>query len=191
MKHDAQGRRIIGAPWAAVSGVPALLTEFGALNDPGQDASLEWDDATNSLVWAPVSASSLVNIVLPRGTSGPINLFEMAGAPVSAATVNLLIPIGARILSSDNLVPALDLRGFPAASTVNITNLGKIMGRGGAGGNGGVLARSGGEEDFAIYPRAGDAGSAAIVADASLTLNITNTTAVSYTHLTLPTNREV
>lgn len=77
-------------------------------------------------------------------------------------TVNASQVVGAAVPSS---TPAMDLRNLPAGSTINLTNLGHILGRGGDGGVGGSLGAggNGGPGGVAIYgPGAGN------------TLNITN-----------------
>lgn len=51
MRIDSQGREIIAAPWDAINGIPAIISEFGALTDPGVDAVPMWDDSAGDFVW--------------------------------------------------------------------------------------------------------------------------------------------
>lgn len=88
-------------------------------------------------------------VVVPTGTltlgSGAVNVdvYALAGSPVAPATVNLTISTGVVISALGGANPALDFRGFASGSTINVTNLGYVLGQGGDGGSGGQAADQG------------------------------------------------
>lgn len=91
------------------------------------------------------------------------NLLDRLGyTPTTPITVTLSISAAVEVSASSTAVPAMDLRGLPVGSTINFTNLGYVLGRGGDGGN----SAPGGN---------GWAGGAAIYGPSTgNTLNITN-----------------
>lgn len=72
-----------------------------------------------------------------------VNVFARAGSPGGVVTVNLTIAAGVVIRSSSPVTPALDFTGFASGSTINVTNLGYVLGAGGDGGNGGEVGWGG------------------------------------------------
>lgn len=93
------------------------------------------------------------------------------GAP---ATINILVTAGTIMESSSTGTPAMDLSGLISGCTVNLTNLGYILGRGGRGGSGsgGAFPGSG---TAAVTGRPGMTGGKAILGPGSgCTFNVTN-----------------
>lgn len=116
---------------------------------------------------------STYNIGVSPGSYQDLYLFQLAGAPAGAATVNFTVPAGTTISASSTGGYAIDTSGFASGSTINLIIEGTSDGRGGDGGDGGSAHRIGGEEDFAIYPRPGRAGGHAIKGPgAGRTLNL-------------------
>lgn len=123
------------------------------------------------------------NLNTGAGTTVPItidsnsidwNLKAIVGTLGSPATINILVTAGTIIESSSTGTPAMDLSGLISGCTVNLTNLGYILGRGGRGGRGGGAAYPG---SGATYQRAldGQPGGQAIKGPGSgCTFNITN-----------------
>src|ERR1700730_10760981 len=71
-------------------------------------------------------------------------LFQQMGSPAGTQTVNLTIAGGVRLIATDPTSFGLDTSGFASGSTINLTNNGFILGRGGDGGKGGELGGAGG-----------------------------------------------
>lgn len=82
-----------------------------------------------------IGATQVVNI-----TSDTLDwnvITDVFGGVAPTLAVKLLIINSAIMRSSSTSIPAMDLRGLPAGSTVKLVNTGHIVGRGGAGGKGG------------------------------------------------------
>lgn len=158
--------------WGDISAIPTLVSDFGALSDPGQDSYLKWNDTTNEIEWVAIPDASNITV---QGGGQNLNLWDMAGQPAGITVVTLEIAAGAVITSLSPSAPALDLRGFASGSTINIVNHGHILGHGGKGGDGGLLNRIGTTE-FAVRPQAGEDGGPAIMGPGSgITVTIDNT----------------
>lgn len=56
--------------------------------------------------------------------------------PPSETSVVLTVESGVNVSSSARTIPAMDLTGLPAGSTIRLINLGQIYGMGGTGGDG-------------------------------------------------------
>lgn len=93
------------------------------------------------------TAAHFPNMNTGAGTTLPItinsncldwNLNAVLGTLGSPATINILVTKGTIIESSSTGTPAMDLSGLISGCTVNLTNLGYILGRGGRGGRGGA-----------------------------------------------------
>jgi hypothetical protein len=105
-----------------------------------------------------------------------VDVFRRAGSPAGAVTLNVTIAAGVTIHTDSPLEPALDFSGgFASGATINLINLGHVIGRGGCGGDGG-LVHDDGDTGFATAMNAGgEAGGNAIKGPGSgRTLNITN-----------------
>lgn len=102
------------------------------------------------------------------------NLFTALGSPSSAVTVNLNVAAGVIITSVNNSVAAMDLSGLPASSTINLTNLGYIIGQGGNGANGGWASYPGSGTSIASSNLPGNGGNAINGPGSGVTFNITN-----------------
>jgi hypothetical protein len=85
------------------------------------------------------------NLNTGAGTTLPItissncidwNLKAIVGTLGSPATLNILVAAGVIIESSSSGTPAMDLSGLISGCTINLTNLGYILGTGGRGGRG-------------------------------------------------------
>jgi hypothetical protein len=76
-------------------------------------------------------------------------------APQSGDTINVTINASVVIGSSTNLLPAIDVGTWPGGVTINVTNLGRIAGAGGRGGNSdlGSAGGAGAPGGAALYTR--------------------------------------
>ena len=102
------------------------------------------------------------------------NLNAVLGTLGSPATINILVTAGTVIESSGPGVPAMDLSGIISGSTINLTNLGYILGKGGYGADGAMAAYPGTGSTVLNAGNAG-AGTMAIKGPGSgVTFNITN-----------------
>jgi hypothetical protein len=109
------------------------------------------------------------------GNQENFNLFQQMGSPSGAQTVNLTIAGGVRLIATDPTSFALDTSGFASGSTINLTNNGFILGRGGDGGAGASLGGAGGTTTSRQNAIAGrNAGTAIQGPGAGVSLNITN-----------------
>lgn len=162
--------------WGDVTSIPALVEDFGALSDPGQDSYLKWNDTTNQIEWTPIPDASNITV---QGGGQNLNLWDMAGRPAGIVVVTLEVAVGAVISSLNPYSPALDLRGFASGSTINIVNHGAILGAGGAGGAGASVTTGGGSGDRSNIienPTPGLGGGTAIYGPgAGITVSIDNT----------------
>lgn len=125
-----------------------------------------------------VAAATTFNLTIDRNEVGPVRVFERVGSPAAAVTVNVTISAGVVIQAPTSGDPALDFSGFTAGSTINLTNNGYVLGRGGKGGRGawGMFHDSNANNGaIARGPGNGRAGGKAILGPgASITFNITN-----------------
>jgi hypothetical protein len=120
------------------------------------------------------AASGTVGVVLDGNEVG-VSLFERAGSPGTAVTVNVTVNPGVIIYAPDTGTPALDTRGFPSGSTINLVNQGYILGKGGAGGDGGESSQFGSNKSTNNSGKDGFPGGTAIMGPgAGITLNVTN-----------------
>lgn len=102
------------------------------------------------------------------------NLKAVIGALGSPATINILVAAGVVIESSGPGVPAMDLSGLISGCTINLTNLGYILGHGGDGGDG-AMASYPGSGVTVLSAGAATPGSMAILGPGSgSTFNLTN-----------------
>ena len=123
------------------------------------------------------------NISTGAGTTLPLtissncvdwNLKAIVGTLGAPATLNILVTAGTVIESSGPGVPAMDLSGLISGCTVNLTNLGYILGNGGDGGDG-ALANYPGSGITVMSAGVATAGTMAIKGPGSgCTFNITN-----------------
>ena len=125
--------------------------------------------------WSAVGGASGNTITFTAGTYWDFNLIvAIGGTPGGAGTYTINVPIGAVFRSSGNRSYAMDLSGLPSGSTVNLTNLGYIIGCGGRGGNGGS-GQTVGDDNFGYAGTDGQDGGTSIQGVGSgNTLNITN-----------------
>lgn len=105
-----------------------------------------------------------------------VNVFARLGSPGSAVTVTVGISTGVVISASSTATAALDLSGFVAGSTINITNTGYVLGKGGDGGDGATIEyTSAANYHIKNGARDGRNGGYAILCPGSgRTVNITN-----------------
>lgn len=102
-------------------------------------------------------------------------LFERAGSPGSVVTLNVTIAAGVTLVSTSQATPALDTSGFPSGSTINLINLGYILGRGGDGAQGAEGGNSGSSTTDRTAGKTGTNGGPAVKGPgAGRTLNVTN-----------------
>jgi hypothetical protein len=123
------------------------------------------------------------NLNTGAGTTLPItissncidwNLKAIVGVLGSPATINILVAAGVVVESSSTGTPAIDLSGLISGCTINLTNLGYILGRGGRGGRGaeGSFPGSGATERIGTPGQPG--GKAILGPGSGSTFNITN-----------------
>ena len=124
--------------------------------------------------FAAIGNSSATSNVTITGNATNFNLFTALGAPGSAVTVNLTVAAGVVITSANNAAAAMDLSGLPASSTINLVNLGYIIGQGGNGANGGWASYPGSGTSIASSPLAGAGGNAINGPGSGVTFNTTN-----------------
>lgn len=106
-----------------------------------------------------------------------VDLFRRLGSPSGVVTVNATIAAGVVIRSDSALEAALDLSGgFTSGSTINLTNLGFVIGKGGRGADGGAAYNTNtADRDISIADTSAEAGGTAIKgAGSGVTINITN-----------------
>ncbi len=126
--------------------------------------------------WATPSAVAGSNVTV-SGNQQNVYPWLLLGSPGVAGTFNITIDTGVTLSSSDPVIAALDLLGFPGGSTVNLINNGYILGRGGDGGHGVASGdvTDGTELALSREPRAGSPGGLAIQGPgAGVTFNVTN-----------------
>ncbi|HMC37036.1 MAG TPA: hypothetical protein VKK30_04130 [Actinomycetota bacterium] len=175
LQQDVTGGRTIAWPanvqWEQGSG-PTLSAAPNALDR----FQLTYNLALNKFIGRSGVASTGVATAFTVA-SGAVNAsgFELLGSPGGAGTYQLTIGTGVRIWSTSPSIPALDCAGFASGSTLNIINLGSILGCGGDGGKGG---ESGGGGSSATDQTAGfdglAGGSALRLPGTGITVNITN-----------------
>jgi hypothetical protein len=121
-----------------------------------------------------VAIAGSTSVAITQNTLN-LRLIDQVGAGAGAIIVNVTIPQGVTIYSIDPGIPALDLSGFDSGSTINVLNLGYILGCGGDGGNGGEVSDNGtGGNSFRVG-RPGRAGGDAIKGPGlGRTFNLTN-----------------
>lgn len=124
--------------------------------------------------FASIGAGGSTTGVNISGNAVNFNLFAAAGQPSGVVTVNATVAPGVIITSADNLSAALDVSGFASGSTINLTNLGYIIGKGGDGANGGWASYPGSGTSIASSNLAGGGGPAINGPGSGNTLNITN-----------------
>lgn len=124
--------------------------------------------------FASIGAGGSTTGVNINGNVTNLNLFAAAGQPSGIVTVNAVVAPGVVITSADNLAAALDVSGFTSGSTINLTNLGYIIGKGGDGANGGWASYPGSGTSIASSNLAGAGGPAINGPGSGVTLNITN-----------------
>jgi hypothetical protein len=174
--QDATGGRTLAFPsnvnfeggiTPSLSGVANGLDRFVLTYNLARD---EWACAAT----LAISGGATVGIVL-QANEMDVRLFERVGSPAGVVTVNVTLEAGYVIGSSTTGTPALDLSGFAAGSTINLTNRGLISGKGGKGGNGGHTSLLAGDDDDTETGHRGHPGGDAILGPGSgRTLNIIN-----------------
>lgn len=105
-----------------------------------------------------------------------VDVFRRVGSPAGVVTVNVTVSAGVIIGSRSKDKAALDFSGgFASGSTINLTNLGFIVGQGGDGDDS-RWAVDDGDADFAIgtVKLSKNGGPAIKGAGAGVTINITN-----------------
>jgi hypothetical protein len=135
--QDATGGRAITFPSnvlfqngvaPALSGIANGIDVFRMTYNQAQDLWI-----SDAVLGASGGAS--IAAQLPANESN-VRLYERVGSPIVATSVNVTVPVGVIISSLVSASPALDLRGFPSGSTINVINNGLIVGCGGDGGDG-------------------------------------------------------
>lgn len=138
---------------------------------------LKYNAGLNKYVARPGLAGApagVVGVVFDSNEMG-VDLFTRAGSPGSAVTVNVTVNAGVIIRAPDAGTPAFDTSGFPSGTTINMTNLGYILGRGGNGGGGGEAGYDGGTLLTQNQGQNGTPGGTALRAPGTgVTLNVTN-----------------
>lgn len=124
--------------------------------------------------FASIGAGGSTTGVAISGNAVNLNLFAAAGQPSGIVTVNATVAPGVILSSADNLAAALDVSGFTSGSTINLTNLGYIIGKGGDGANGGWASYPGSGSSIASSNLASGGGPAINGPGSGVTLNITN-----------------
>lgn len=124
--------------------------------------------------FAAIGNSSATSNVSIATSVQNFNLFTALGQPSSAVTVNLNVAAGVVIGSVNNTTAAMDLSGLPAGSTINLINLGYIIGQGGNGANGGWASYPGSGTSIASANLAQAGGNAINGPGSGVTFNITN-----------------
>lgn len=119
------------------------------------------------------NSTSTSNISIASNITN-FNLFTAIGQPGSAVTVNLNVAAGVVVNSANNTTASMDLSGLPAGSTINLVNLGYIIGQGGNGANGSWASYPGSGTSIASAPLAGAGGNAINGPGSGVTFNITN-----------------
>lgn len=175
--QDATGSRTL--TWNAVflfagGTVPVLSTTPAAIDRFRMiyNASLaKWLVGASLGITAPSGASNSVTIS-QNGTG--FNLLAALGTVVSAITATVKVSAGVVLQAVTPGTPAMDLSGLPSGSTVNLINLGYIIGCGGDGADGAQVSYPGSGASVFSAPL-GKAGSNAITGPGtSNTFNITN-----------------
>ncbi len=135
-----------------------------------------------SLALNRLTVGHFQNLNSGAGTTLPItatagldwSLKAVLGTLGAPATINVLVPAGVIMQASSSGTPAMDLSGLISGCTINLTNLGYILGRGGRGGRGAGAAYPG-SGDTMTSAVAGQPGGIAILGPGSgCTFNITN-----------------
>jgi hypothetical protein len=129
--------------------------------------------------WASPTPGTFVSGTTLFVASNQVNVYAwlLFGSPGAATTYNIIVGTGVVVYSLSTLIAALDLLGFAAGSTINLTNNGYILGKGGNGGHG---YSSGDVTDGTTLvigrgPVAGSTGGLALQGPgASITFNVTN-----------------
>jgi len=104
-----------------------------------------------------------------------LDLYTRAGSPAGAVVVNVTVNAGVTITAPDVGTPAIDMRGFAAGSTINLVNLGYILGKGGRGGDGGEIGQGGSTAtDYSAGKPGINGGTALLAPGVGITVNITN-----------------
>ena len=113
----------------------------------------------------PYTGLPEINLII-SGNTNNYNLYSAAGSPGGPVIINLTVNGGVTVGSTSTGSPALETSGFSSGTLLNLTNNGRIQGKGGNGGNGGNA--------FApnITGRPGFAGGKAI--NLTMELNLTN-----------------
>lgn len=123
------------------------------------------------------------NLNTGAGTTLPItvsgntidwSLTAILGALGAPATINILVPKGVIMEASTAGTPAMDLSGLISGCTVNLINLGWILGRGGRGGNGGGAQYPGSGATLIDGSKGMPGGRAILGPGSGCTFNITN-----------------
>jgi hypothetical protein len=123
-------------------------------------------------------SNAAVTSVTIVGSLVDTNVWQLLGSPAAVGTYNITIAAGVTCTSTSTSTPALDFTGFSSGSTVNLINLGYILGHGGEGGSGAsaaVTLSSGNSAPYATGGGDGEPGGPAIKGPGSgVTFNITN-----------------
>jgi hypothetical protein len=175
--QDGTGSRLL--TWNAVflfqNGVnPVLGTGPGAVDK----FSLLYNAALNK--WL---VSQTGNLNAGSGTTLPItiasncldwNLKAIVGTLGAPATINILVAQGVIVEASNPLTPAIDLSGLISGCTINLINLGYIIGKGGDGGDGAVASFPGSGATVLSASLGKPGGKAILGPGSGSTFNITN-----------------
>jgi len=175
--QDGTGSRTLS--WNAVflfqnGTAPTLGTAPGAIDR----FLMRYNAALNKWIcghFQNVSAGSgTTNAITIASNQVDWNLNAVLGTLGAAATINITVAQGVVIEASSTGTPAMDLSGIISGCTVNLINLGYILGRGGRGGQGGGCAYPGSGATYQ-YATAGQPGGVAIKGPGSgCAFNITN-----------------
>lgn len=173
--QDATGNRTL--TWNAVfvfenNTAPVLSTAAGGIDR----FLVKFNAALGKHVvghFGAIGAGNTASVTVTGNTTN-FNLFAALGQPGSAVTANVTISPGTIITSANTLAAAMDLSGMPSGSTINLTNLGYIIGLGGNGANGGWASYPGSGTSIASSNLAGPGGPAINGPGSSVTFNLTN-----------------
>jgi hypothetical protein len=122
------------------------------------------------------SESTIQDMVLSVNEKN-VDVFRRLGSPAGVVNVTITVDEGVVISSDSTDVPAMDFSGgFASGSTINLVNLGYIIGKGGGGGNSQISFDTGGTDPLSFGQQSvGLPGGPAMRAPgAGITFNITN-----------------
>ena len=139
---------------------------------------LKYNAALNKWIvghFANISAGSgTTSTIVISSNCMDYNLNAVLGTLGAAETINLVVAQGVVVESSSSGTPAMDLSGIISGCTVNLTNLGYIIGKGGNGGTGAAMSYPGTGEVVTVATNGQPGGLAIKGPGSGCTFNATN-----------------